>query len=165
MVHGFGHPSTRAIDACYLLAAVAAVGAALNDVVLDKDAGVVQVDQDGFALKKAQRLEFPARNMHGHELVRGQPEVQLDVCPKIDDALDATDGPLRFGQDRRLGGCPLDADVVRANHGSHLDTVGNVVRNNKRCGREAERAPFAPPPFKTLADPTKDATKDVAGDV
>ena len=35
-------------------------GGGSDDVVLDEDAGVVQVDQDRLALKKAQRLEFPA---------------------------------------------------------------------------------------------------------
>ena len=80
------------------------------------------------------------------------PRSSLTCVPKIHDAFDATDGPLRFGQDRQLRGSALDADVVRANHGSHLDTIGNVTRNAQRCGREPS-APLLHHPVQDIGRP------------
>ena len=108
----------------------------LDAVVLDEDASAVQIDQDRFALAKAQRLEFLARDVHGHEFVRGEPKIEFHVRPQIDDALNATNRPMRLARARLFHRLTLDADVVRAHHRTHLGALGNIARHAERGGSD-----------------------------
>ena len=108
----------------------------LDAVVLDEDASAVQIDQDRFALAKAQRLEFLARDVHGHEFVRGEPKIEFHVRPQIDDALDAANRPLWLARARLFHRLTLDADVMWPYHCAYLSALGNMAGQAQRRGSD-----------------------------